>query len=78
MSLQVRLHWAQDAQHWSFTVPALHIVGGGCATREEAERHALEAVEFALESQDVGPDPDAGEGEIDMVLELPIGTPRRV
>jgi hypothetical protein len=30
-------------------VPALHINGGGTATREEAERDSLAAIEFALQ-----------------------------
>ena len=77
MSLRVKLYWASDAHNWNFAVPALRIVGGGCATREEAERHALDAVEFALQSQDVALEPEADEGEVEM-LELPIGEPRHV
>ena len=30
-------------------MPALHINGGGTATREDAERECLDAIEFALE-----------------------------
>jgi hypothetical protein len=35
-------------------VPALHIIGGGDATREDAERHCLQALAFTLEGDPAG------------------------
>ena len=52
MKLQVELFYDNEVDQWGYTVPALSIVGTGCNTREEAERSALEAVEFTLESED--------------------------
>jgi hypothetical protein len=40
-------------------VPALHINGGGAATREDAERQCLYAFAFALEGDPSGYDSDA-------------------
>ena len=52
MKLRVEFFWNDDVKHWSFSVPSLHIVGGGQATREEAEQEVLEVIEFALEPLD--------------------------
>ncbi len=38
-----------EAGTWGFRVPALRIIGGGDRTREDAERHCLDAISFALE-----------------------------
>ena len=48
-ALRVELFWDEEASNWHFRVPALHINGGGAATREEAERNSLSAIAFALE-----------------------------
>jgi hypothetical protein len=40
-------------------VPALHINGGGTATREDAEHDALSAIAFALEGDPHDYDTDA-------------------
>jgi hypothetical protein len=48
-ALRVELFWDEEAGTWYYRVPALHINGGGTATREEAERESLSAVAFALE-----------------------------
>jgi hypothetical protein len=48
-ALRVELFWDEEASNWHFRVPALHINGGGAATREEAERNSLSAIGFALE-----------------------------
>jgi hypothetical protein len=37
------------ATTWHYRVPALHINGGGMATREDAQRECLDAIAFALE-----------------------------
>ncbi len=39
----------QEPDHWWFHVPALHINGGGCTTRDEAICHCADAIRFALE-----------------------------
>jgi hypothetical protein len=46
--LRVALFHDDEAGNWHCRVPALHINGGGIATREEAERDCLAAIEFAL------------------------------
>ena len=52
MSITLRAEFFVDdeANTWHYRVPALHINGGGTATREDAERDCLDAIEFALES----------------------------
>jgi predicted RNA binding protein YcfA (HicA-like mRNA interferase family) len=47
--LRVELFYDDEAGNWHYRVPALHINGGGHATREEAERGCLAAIEFALQ-----------------------------
>jgi hypothetical protein len=47
--LRVELFWDEEAGNWHYRVPALHINGGGVATREDAERESLSAIAFALE-----------------------------
>ncbi len=44
----VEYEYDPEARNWVFTVPELHIVGGGI-TREDAERRAREAIDFTLE-----------------------------
>ena len=48
-SLRAEFFVDDEADNWHFRVPALHINGGGVATREDAERQCLEAIAFALE-----------------------------
>ena len=50
MKLRVEYVHDNETNTWAFHVPGLHIVGGGDKTREEAERHCLDAVGFTLES----------------------------
>jgi hypothetical protein len=47
--LRVELFHDDEAGNWHYRVPALHINGGGTATREEAERDCLAAINFALQ-----------------------------
>jgi hypothetical protein len=47
--LRVELFYDDEAGNWHYRVPALHINGGGTATREEAERDCLAAIDFALQ-----------------------------
>lgn len=46
--MRVEFLFDTEAGNWNFMVPALRITGGGCDSREEAERHATEAIRFAL------------------------------
>lgn len=57
--LRVELFHDAVADNWHYRVPALHINGGGTATREEAERDSLAAIEFALEGDPGDYDPNA-------------------
>lgn len=47
--MRAEFYYDDEANNWHFRVPALHINGGGCATRVEAERACLAAIAFALE-----------------------------
>ena len=47
--LRVELFHDDEADNWHYRVPALHINGGGTATREEAARDSLAAINFALQ-----------------------------
>jgi hypothetical protein len=57
--LRVELFHDDEAGNWHFRVPALHINGGGTATREDAERECLAAIAFALEGDPGDYDMDA-------------------
>ena len=48
-----KIHYAYDSESkgWSFRVPSLGIVGGA-ETRDEAERLAAEAIEFARRNEE--------------------------
>jgi len=58
-ALRVELFWDEEAGNWHYRVPALHINGGGTATREDAERESLSAIAFALEGDPREFDPSA-------------------
>ena len=47
--LRVELLHDDEAGNWHYRVPALQIDGGGMATRDEAQRDCLTAIEFALQ-----------------------------
>jgi hypothetical protein len=57
--LRVELFHDDEADNWHYRVPALHINGGGTATREEAERDCLAAINFALQGDPRDYDSDA-------------------
>ena len=48
-TLRVEFFFDDEANTWHYRVPALHINGGGTATREDAQRECMDAIEFALE-----------------------------
>jgi hypothetical protein len=58
-ALRVELFFDEEAGNWHYRVPALHINGGGTATREDAERDCLGAIGFALEGDPRDYDTDA-------------------
>jgi hypothetical protein len=49
ITLRAEFFFDDEANTWHYRVPALHINGGGTATREDAQRECLDAIEFALE-----------------------------
>ena len=57
--LRVELFFDDEAGNWHYRVPALHINGGGTATRAEAEHECLSAIAFALEGDPEDYDPAA-------------------
>ena len=58
-ALRVELFFDEEAGNWHYRVPALHINGGGTATREDAKHDALSAIAFALEGDPQDYDTDA-------------------
>ena len=58
-TLRVELFLDTEAGNWHYRVPALHINGGGTATREDAEQESLAAITFALQGDPRDYDPDA-------------------
>ena len=58
-TLRVELFFDDEAGNWHYRVPALHINGGGTATREDAERDCVSAIAFALEGDPRDYDTDA-------------------
>lgn len=62
MKLRAEFFVDDEAGNWHFRVPALHINGGGAATREDAEQQCLDAIAFALEG-----DPSEYDGDADAV-----------
>jgi hypothetical protein len=57
--LRVELFHDDEAGNWHYRVPALQINGGGTATRGEAERDCLAAINFALQGDPRDYDTDA-------------------
>ena len=45
-ALRVEFFFDEEASNWHFRVPALHINGGGAATRADAERESLAGYRF--------------------------------
>lgn len=52
-------YFDDEAISWHLRVPALHINGGGKATREDADRDCINAIAFALEGDPSDFDKDA-------------------
>jgi hypothetical protein len=53
--IRVEYFFDPESRNWGFRVPALRVVGGGCETREEAERHSIDAIRFALADEGEAP-----------------------
>ena len=51
MRLKVQIFPDTETDYWCYDVPALNIIGTGCLTRQDAEKYALEAIEFTLEEE---------------------------
>ncbi len=60
--LRAEFFYDDEAGNWHFRVPALHVIGGGAATRAEAERQCVDAVVFAFAG-----DPSEFDGDADAV-----------
>jgi hypothetical protein len=58
LKIRVEYYFDPESRNWGFRVPALRLVGGACETREEAERHSLNAIRYALSDE-----ADAGHGD---------------
>ncbi|MGH3829610.1 MAG: hypothetical protein ACRDRS_04015 [Pseudonocardiaceae bacterium] len=48
-TLRAEFFFDDQANTWHYRVPALHINGGGTATRDDAQRECMDTIEFALE-----------------------------
>jgi hypothetical protein len=57
-TLRVEYFYDDEAHNWHFWVPAFGIVGGGTASRSDAERQCADAVAFVLSGDDVDADGD--------------------
>jgi hypothetical protein len=57
--LRAEFFFDEEANNWHYRVPALHINGGGAATRQDAERGCLESIAFALEGDPTEYDSEA-------------------
>lgn len=55
MKLKIEIFPDTETGYWCYDVPALNIIGTGCLTREDAEKYALESIEFTLEAEDDEP-----------------------
>jgi hypothetical protein len=51
LKLRIEYFYDPESKNWSYRVPALQLVGGACETREELERHALDAIRYALSDE---------------------------
>jgi hypothetical protein len=58
-TLRAEFFFDDEANTWHYRVPALHINGGGAATREDAQREGLDAISVALEGDPSEYDCDA-------------------
>jgi hypothetical protein len=48
-TLRAEFFFDDEANTWHYRVPALHINGGGTATREDAQLECMDVIAFALE-----------------------------
>ncbi len=55
MKLTIEIFPDTETGNWCYDVPALNIIGTGCLSREDAEKYALEAIEFTLEEKNDAP-----------------------
>jgi hypothetical protein len=67
-ALRVELFHDDEAGNWHYRVPALGIIGGGTATREQAERDATAAIAFALQGDPRDFDPNADTVTFDVTV----------
>jgi hypothetical protein len=78
MNLRVEYFYDPESHNWCFAVPSLNIIGGA-DTRDDAERCAIEAIQYALWSDAQEPSPEGGEiGYLTVTVERPTATGRRV
>jgi hypothetical protein len=48
-TLRAEFFYDDESDNWHFRVPALHLNGGGAATRAAAQEACLSAIDFALQ-----------------------------
>jgi len=71
--MRVEFLYDREADNWGFMVPALRVAGGGCASRKEAEKHATDAIKFALTDEtgaETAPEVEASYAEV--TVSMPI------
>jgi len=66
--LRVEFFLDSEVGNWHFRVPALHINGGGVASRGEVEQECLSAIRFALEGDPSDYDLDAEALSFDVTI----------
>jgi hypothetical protein len=48
-TLRAEFFFDDETSTWHFRVPALHIIGGGAGSREDAHQECVDAIAFVLE-----------------------------
>jgi predicted RNase H-like HicB family nuclease len=59
MKLAMEVFLDEETKQWGYGVPALSIVGTGCASREEARELGYQAIRLVLEAAPSQPSPGA-------------------
>ena len=51
LKLRIEYFYDPESRNWGYQVPALQLVGGASETKEELDRHAMDAIRYALSDE---------------------------